>query len=66
MAGEPTEKPFPNPKNLGGEISKNMQRVFLTGRSGQACPLGGGAWFRLFLGNRFELWSIIEPRKNTV
>ena len=29
--------PFPDPKNLGGGNSKNMQRVFLVGRL-RACP----------------------------
>jgi len=43
-AGEPTRKtPFPFLKNLGGGISKICKGVFLAGRSGQTCPLGGGA-----------------------
>jgi len=40
-------------KISAGKISKNMQRLFLTGRSGQTCPLGGGAWFILRAGNGF-------------
>jgi len=41
----PTEKSlFLFQKNLGGgSFKKYMQRVFLAGRSGQTCPLGGVA-----------------------
>jgi hypothetical protein len=40
---DPTETAFSlKIKKSAGEISK-MQRFFLAGRSGQTCPLGGGA-----------------------
>ena len=41
-----------------------MQRVFLAGRSGQTCPLSGGAELRHFAGNRFELERKIEPNSD--
>jgi hypothetical protein len=49
MASEPPETPFSTSKkrNSAGEVSK-MQRVFLSGRSGQTCPLGGGAELQVF------------------
>jgi len=54
-AGEPTEKSlFLFQK--GGNLKNNMQRVFLAGRSGQTCPLGGGVYlvlFSSFAQNRF-------------
>jgi len=51
---DPTETAFSlKNKKSAGEISKNMQRLFLVGRSGQTCPLGGGAWFTLRAGNGF-------------
>ena len=37
----PTETAFSLEKKSAGEISK-MQRLFLVGRSGQTCLLGGG------------------------
>jgi len=46
-AGNPTETAFSTKKekNRRGKFQKNMQRLFLAGRSAGLPALGGGAWF---------------------
>ena len=51
---EPPETPFSkSKKSRRGKSQKNMQRVFLAGRSARLRALGGGAWIRLHARNGF-------------
>ena len=66
FSGEPPDQTFSIfKKEIRRGGNKKIQRiVFLAGRSGQTCPLGGGAELRYFVGNRFELWNTEPPNQN--